>query len=367
VLKDEDRTFQAANVYVYEYRSPLLHKTYSIGELAENLRLVLDIDRVFADHKEVVFLTHSMGGLVVRSLLSKYRELADKVAMIYFFATPTTGSAVAHVVRLVSQNPQLGQLIPMRSDDFLADLQRSWLAAKFPILSYCAYELRETFGFMVVEQASATNLCNMRLDPVDADHLNIVKPASARDVSYMAFRAAFEESRPKVAQLRLQRGESQVLARPGDPNEVAYRAWLTVKGLNEPFLAVPGGSAELNVVIENTGHSPAQRVQAALVTAVQLPNWTPPNPLPETPDKNLSVIGPRQTMTVSFLRTAPFTPDEINAINNGSVVLFFVATVTFDDQFSKSRGLKFCLRYEPPKDGKPVKYMLPCRGYDAVW
>jgi hypothetical protein len=93
----------------------------------------------------------------------------------------------------------------------------------------------------------------------------------------------------------------------------------------------------------------------------------PPDPLPESPEKNLSVLGPGQTLSVSFLRKATFTLDEINAINNGSVVLFYVATVTFEDQFNKSRGLKFCLRYEPPTDGKPVKYMLPCRGYDAVW
>jgi pimeloyl-ACP methyl ester carboxylesterase len=195
LLLKADPAFQATNVYVYEYPTPLLGKTYSIDELAENLRLVLSNDRVFVDHREVVFLAHSMGGLVVRAFLSKYRDSAAKVAMVYFFATPTTGSAVTNVVRLLSRNPQLGQLLPMRSYDFLADVQRNWLAAKLGISSYCAYETRETFGVMVVDQASATSLCNMPLDPIDTDHIRIVKPADTRDVSYVVFRVAFRDSR----------------------------------------------------------------------------------------------------------------------------------------------------------------------------
>jgi len=107
LLQHNDEAFQAVDVYVHEYRSPLLDNAYSIDELAENLRLMLFRDGVFDDpHKHVVFVAHSMGGLVVRSFLVKYASVAGKVRMVYFFGTPTTGSAVANIASLVSRNPQ---------------------------------------------------------------------------------------------------------------------------------------------------------------------------------------------------------------------------------------------------------------------
>jgi pimeloyl-ACP methyl ester carboxylesterase len=204
LLEDNEHIFRATNIYVYQYPSPIFGKTYSIDELAENMRLVLTNDGVFTAHKEVVFLAHSMGGLVVRSLLVKYERFAEKVRTIYFFATPTTGSAIANIAALVSRNPQLGKMIPMSSEDFLADLQRAWLAKGHAIASYCAYEGKETYGVMMVEQASASNLCNRQLDRIDEDHIDIVKPSDQRHLSYMAFRSAFMDSRALPALLPTQ-------------------------------------------------------------------------------------------------------------------------------------------------------------------
>ena len=92
-LLKHDSTFDKQDIYVFEY-STGLSSSFSIDELAENMRLVLTADHVFK-HKKVFFLTHSMGGLVTRAFLLKYRDLAKQVAFIYFFATPTTGAAVA--------------------------------------------------------------------------------------------------------------------------------------------------------------------------------------------------------------------------------------------------------------------------------
>ncbi len=191
----KDSTFKGFNVYVYDYNTPLLEKSYSIDELAENMRLVFDDDGVF-DHSNVVFVAHSMGGLVTRDFLLKYRKAAEKVKLINFYGTPTTGSEVARLAKFVSDNPQFGKMMSMKSEDYLADQQRAWLAAGFDIPSYCAYELKETFGQKIVEQQSATNLCNRRLDPINANHIDIVKPGNTKDVSYLTFKNAFREVFP---------------------------------------------------------------------------------------------------------------------------------------------------------------------------
>jgi hypothetical protein len=91
---------------------------------------------------------------------------------------------------------------PMNAEDYLADVFRQWLAAGFKFPSYCAYEKRATVGVPVVTFQSASALCTKALDPVDGDHLSIVKPASADAYSYIAFMAAYRREmgnvRPKA-------------------------------------------------------------------------------------------------------------------------------------------------------------------------
>ncbi|MGA4278372.1 esterase/lipase family protein [Ralstonia nicotianae] len=190
-LMAEDSLFSSEDIFVYGYPSPKAGSSYNINELAEDMRLTLAAP--LTSHKRVIFLVHSMGGLVVRQFLLKYRDVADQVGFIYFYATPTTGSPMATLAALFSRNPQLGDLKPMRSDEYLANLQRDWLASGVlrAIPAFCAYEMRPLLTTRVVEQESASNLCNQPLDPIDANHIDIVKPDSTLDKPYLTFAAAY--------------------------------------------------------------------------------------------------------------------------------------------------------------------------------
>ena len=194
-LVASDPVFRGEDVFIYDYPSPKFGTSYNINELAEDLRLTLS-DNVVAKHRRLIFLVHSMGGLVVRQYLLKYRDVAEKVAFIYFYATPTTGSPMAILASVFSRNPQLGSLRPMNVDQYLGNLQRDWLAATAlrAIPSFCAYEMRDTFGFRIVGQDSATNLCNRRLDSIEANHIDIVKPEDSTAKSYRTFKSAYVES-----------------------------------------------------------------------------------------------------------------------------------------------------------------------------
>jgi triacylglycerol esterase/lipase EstA (alpha/beta hydrolase family) len=131
-LIKEDPFFNRFDIYVYNYSSPFRDTAYTVDELAEDMRRDLDNSDIFRKHKEVVFLCHSMGGIVVRAFLTRYRNQASKVPMIYFFSTPTTGAQIAQLGRLLSNNPQLRTLLSMESaNDYLASIQKDWLAANF--------------------------------------------------------------------------------------------------------------------------------------------------------------------------------------------------------------------------------------------
>jgi triacylglycerol esterase/lipase EstA (alpha/beta hydrolase family) len=194
-LLKNDPTFNGYDIYIYEYNSPKLCESYSIDEVAEDMRRYLSEDKIFDEHQTVIFLTHSMGGLVARAYINKYRQnIEEKIGFVFFFSTPTTGSQVAKAAESLSKNSQLRQMAPLTDNDYLSSQQSTWLAANYRFSSYCAYETQDTYGIRIVERQSGTNLCNKRLDPIVANHINIVKPEDTRAASYIAFKSAFNES-----------------------------------------------------------------------------------------------------------------------------------------------------------------------------
>ena len=158
------------------------------------MRLVLTADGVLR-HDQLTFVSHRMGGIVTRAFILKYqRDVSRKIRLLYFFATPTTGSPYAILASTISRNAQFKQLYPMNSDNYLGTLQSSWLAADLQLKSYCAYETQPLLGQIIVDRQSASNLCTQHLDPIEADHISIVKPADETSMSYRALKAAFMET-----------------------------------------------------------------------------------------------------------------------------------------------------------------------------
>jgi pimeloyl-ACP methyl ester carboxylesterase len=199
-LVRDDKSFNGVDIWVHEFDSPKLRRSNTIDELADHLRKYLNNDNVIANHQELIFVCHSMGGLVARAYLLKYRDVApERVRMMYFFSTPTTGSDLANLAHLISSNPQLADMRKMTTDDagVLGVWEAQWSSSPFAqhTLSYCAYELLPTDGVTVVQRESARHLCNTRPDPIERDHVNIVKPANnTTDESYVAFREAYRDT-----------------------------------------------------------------------------------------------------------------------------------------------------------------------------
>jgi pimeloyl-ACP methyl ester carboxylesterase len=190
-----DHRFDGQDIYVYHYASPPFHQAFSIDQLVENMRLLLRTDGVLS-YDEITFVSHSMGGIVTRAFILRNRdEVARKIRLLYFFATPTTGNSFAQVAKLFSDNPQFKALLSMNDpNSFLASQQSEWVDAKLSLRSYCGYETQGVHGRIVVERDSATNLCSGHIDPIDADHIDIVKPKDTDSTPYRALVGAFMET-----------------------------------------------------------------------------------------------------------------------------------------------------------------------------
>jgi Tfp pilus assembly protein PilF len=214
-LLKEDDTFSGASIFVHDYNTEMFARgSLSIDELARQLRIVLDANGV-TQHRSLIFVAHSMGGLVVRDFLIKYHDAADKTRFILLLATPTTGATIANWATLVSDSPQFTGMLRVRGADtsFLTSIRDNWFAAGLEkkISSYCAYEKKEIkrgwfVWVLVVDQTSATSLCNTEPVAVQADHEEIAKPDSRTAIQYLTMQTAFKIEASKWKQELIKRG-----------------------------------------------------------------------------------------------------------------------------------------------------------------
>ena len=110
-MKD-DPTSNKFDIYVLRYPSAFMTADYTVDQFVDVLRRDFDDAGIFSGHKKVYFLCHSMGGLVVRASLERYRGEVAQVPFIYFFSTPTTGAQLSAIARLISDNRQFDALQP---------------------------------------------------------------------------------------------------------------------------------------------------------------------------------------------------------------------------------------------------------------
>ena len=131
------------------------------------------------NYDSVVFVAHSMGGLVtLREVINQTQHRA-KIPLVFLFATPTEGAQITAIAKYVVDNPAIRQMFMADGNDFLQQLDEDWRripASDRPHVA-CAYEKSPTFGQMIVPWSSATRLCDGTPDAIEgASHLTLVKP-----------------------------------------------------------------------------------------------------------------------------------------------------------------------------------------------
>jgi pimeloyl-ACP methyl ester carboxylesterase len=189
-MVSNDTTFRDYDIYRFDYASPKCDaNAFTIDEIATTLQVYLTKDQVFSTHRNVIFLMHSMGGLVTRQFLIQSPDsIVNKVRLLAFYGTPMNGSNVARLYSLLGghcANPQVLAMVPGKYGGYLNSQNQTWVARKLGLLpAFCVYEHRPVGPATVVDRASATALCAQAIYPVDGNHLQIVKPGSTRDQSY---------------------------------------------------------------------------------------------------------------------------------------------------------------------------------------
>lgn len=210
-----DEAFRGASVFVYDYASPWFRKALSIHELGVEMRTVLR-DRGVLDHRELVFVAHSMGGLAVKAFLLTFREYVPKTKFVYFFGVPSKGTELTRVARYLTDNPQSREVVSVEAGSYLERQLIDWRGLhartpRFPI--YCAYETvpAPVYGAIVVDFSSAIEGCFEPPEAIVADHRQMVKPLSRETTSYVLLRDKFRRETARTGLAALE-GARQIAA-----------------------------------------------------------------------------------------------------------------------------------------------------------
>lgn len=209
-LVSKDKTFDDADIYVFGYPTTFTGSTLDVDQLSGLLQTRLQAVGITKDYDELVFVAHSMGGLIVRDFILKEGPgLAKKVPMIVSYATPYTGSDAARIAQTFAENPQLKSMEKLASGGYIAGLQTRWSAfeERKQIRTFCAYETAPVVktnltDTIIVARESATNGCSERIEPIPDDHLGIAKPSNDQSQSFIvllnAYNSVFQASKTQL-------------------------------------------------------------------------------------------------------------------------------------------------------------------------
>jgi hypothetical protein len=188
-LVSRDPSFKNTDVYIYSPTAPRVATGVTVDALVEDMHEKFEDDEVFSAHKRVVFLGHSVGGLLITTFLLQHRIQASKVPLAYLFSTPGYGSSFSDKL---GTNPQLSQLLLSNINAYIQTNSLAWRTARIPTTIRCA---QGTEALTVVPDNDP--LCDGPIEMLRKDHVTIVQPADSMDPSYVAFTHAFLEEATK--------------------------------------------------------------------------------------------------------------------------------------------------------------------------
>lgn len=128
LLKNEP-DFNEIGIYVYTYQTDFFSGNYTLGDVVDDLKERLTLDQV-TNSKKLVFVCHSMGGIVARKLLvSREHDFQQKNIGLFFVASPSLGSDYANWLKPLAQLMNHSQADVLRfsqNNQWLNDLNKDF-------------------------------------------------------------------------------------------------------------------------------------------------------------------------------------------------------------------------------------------------
>jgi hypothetical protein len=207
-LVRDDGVLAQASIFLGGYYTQVDAGEYGMRDCAKELLEGLDRSAsghpAVLDHERLVFVCHSLGGIVTRYMLECWREMFQtKSILLVLIASPSIGSRWANSLERVVElfRNRTGRELRWNSDS-LDDLDRRFkdmrdreLIPRLAGCEWCEQNFPKLPGFIglrpIVEVDSAARYFgDYQLIP-GSDHISIVKPADAEERVHLLLRDAY--------------------------------------------------------------------------------------------------------------------------------------------------------------------------------
>ena len=196
-LLSEEREFEELGIYTVTYHTEYFSGNYSIEDATKACWEYMKLDGVLSS-TNIVFVCHSMGGIVARRLYVKYKndDLLDNLnANFFLLASPSIGSQYATWFKAISKilgNSQANSLQYTIHNDWLNSLDLDFQRArdKYDLKGRELIEDRfiTPFSFFwkkpVVDYSTANRYWSDSFRVAKSDHFSIAKPKGTRAEQY---------------------------------------------------------------------------------------------------------------------------------------------------------------------------------------
>jgi hypothetical protein len=202
LLKNEPE-LSSLGIYVFTYETGIFSGSYGLGDIVDALKVHLGLDDVL-ESKRLIFVCHSMGGIVVRRFIVEQAVgliEAEKEIDLFLVASPSLGSSYAdwlsRLVQLVG-NVQADALRFVRSNEWLKDLDKDFINLKErgklkikgrELVEDRFVEIKKIPLWMfwkrqVVEFSSAARYFGESFKVPISDHFSIAKPSDKNAIQH---------------------------------------------------------------------------------------------------------------------------------------------------------------------------------------
>jgi hypothetical protein len=193
-----ESSLSQSGIYVYTYATSVFSGSYSLGDVVDDLKERLAIDKI-VNCKQLIFVCHSMGGIVVRKLLvERAVHLAgyDIAIGIFLMASPSLGSSYATFFKVLAdalEHSQAKALEFNKNNLWLNELDKQFLNLKESgrILIYGKELIEDKSIFLkklhlapIVAPLSGARYFGEPYKVPLSDHFSIAKPSNKSAIQH---------------------------------------------------------------------------------------------------------------------------------------------------------------------------------------